>query len=127
MSLSQEQVVDHLGSLTVLEVIDLTKTLEDKWGVKASPIPVPGIIHGPGHDDIVEMEKQTEFALTLVEAGARKIEVIKSLRDILGLGLAEAKAFVEAAPKLIREGVSKEDTDTIRTRLEAAGAKIEVK
>lgn len=137
MSLSQEQAVEHLGNLKVTELLDLTKTLEDKWGVKAAPtptaLPAPepcpgcGFLLNPGVAHACPGGAQTEFSVTLADAGAKKIDVIKAVREVLGLGLAEAKAFAEGAPKLVKEGVTKAEADEIRTKLEAAGAKVEVK
>jgi large subunit ribosomal protein L7/L12 len=118
------EVAETLGNLTILEIIELTKTLEEKWGVKAAP-PVVEVQQNPGTVDIVE--EQTEFTVTLMVAGPRKIEVIKAIRAITALGLGDAKAFVEAAPKVVKEAVTKAEAADIKTQLEAAGATVEVK
>src|SRR6476646_9066389 len=104
--ISKEQVVDFLSNLPVIQIAELIKTLEDKWGVKASaPVMVGGA--GPAAAPAAAKEEQTEFTVELKEAGASKINVIKVVREITGLGLKEAKDLVEAAPKALKEGVSK--------------------
>ncbi|MBO6636010.1 MAG: 50S ribosomal protein L7/L12 [Rhizobiaceae bacterium] len=121
------KIVDDLSSLTVLEAAELSKMLEEKWGVSAAaPVAVAaagGAAAGGGE----AAEEKTEFDLVLADAGAQKINVIKEVRAITGLGLKEAKDLVEAAPKSIKEGVSKEDAEKFKAQLEAAGAKVELK
>ncbi len=124
--ISKEQVVDFLSNLPVIQIAELIKTLEDKWGVKASaPVMVGG--GGPAAAPAAAKEEQTEFTVELKEAGASKINVIKVVREITGLGLKEAKDLVEAAPKALKEGVSKADADEMKKKLEEAGAKVELK
>jgi large subunit ribosomal protein L7/L12 len=121
-----EKIVDELSSLTVLEAADLAKLLESKWGVSAAAAvavaaaPAAGAAAAP-------VEEQTEFSVILAAIGDKKIEVIKEVRAITALGLKEAKDLVEAAPKPIKEGVSKEEAEKIKAALEKAGAKVEVK
>ena len=117
------KIVDELSALTVLEAAELSKMLEEKWGVSAAaPVAVAaaGAAAAPA-------EEKTEFDVILAEAGANKINVIKEVRTITGLGLKEAKDLVEGAPKTVKEGVSKEDAEKFKKQLEAAGAKVEVK
>jgi large subunit ribosomal protein L7/L12 len=126
--ISREQVVDYLSNLPVIQLADLIKTLEDKWGVKAAPVAVaagpaaaaPGAAAAPA-------EEKTEFNVDLKEAGGNKIAVIKVVREITGLGLKEAKDLVEGAPKTLKEGVSKAEADDMKKKLEEAGAKVELK
>ncbi|MGM5054644.1 50S ribosomal protein L7/L12 [Rhizobium sp. 814_E9_N1_1] len=121
------KIVDDLSSLTVLEAAELSKLLEEKWGVSAAaPVAVAAAAGGAGAAAIVEEEK-TEFDVILVEAGANKINVIKEVRAITGLGLKEAKDLVEAAPKAVKEGVNKAEAADIKKKLEDAGAKADVK
>lgn len=121
------KIVDDLSSLTVLEAAELSKMLEEKWGVSAAaPVAVAaagGAAAGGGE----AAEEKTEFDLVLTDAGAQKINVIKEVRAITGLGLKEAKDLVEAAPKSVKDGVSKEDAEKFKAQLEAAGAKVELK
>ena len=120
------KIVDDLSSLTVLEAAELSKLLEEKWGVSAAaPVAVAAAAGGAG-PAVVEEEK-TEFDVILVEAGANKINVIKEVRAITGLGLKEAKDLVEAAPKAVKEGVNKAEAADIKKKLEDAGAKVDVK
>ena len=126
--LTQEQLVDHLSNLSVLQVSELIKKLEDKWGVKAAPAAVAVSGVGPGPAPVPEkVEEQTEFNVELSTAGANKIAVIKAIREITGLGLKEAKDLVEGAPKVLKEGVSKADADDMKKKLEEAGAKVALK
>ena len=124
--LSREQVVDYLSNLPVIQIAELIKTLEDKWGVKAAPVAV-AVAGGGGAAPAAAAEEQTEFTVELKEAGANKINVIKVVREITGLGLKEAKDLVEAAPKPIKEGVSKADAAEFKKKLEEAGAKVDLK
>jgi large subunit ribosomal protein L7/L12 len=119
------KLVDDLSALTVLEASELSKMLEEKWGVSASPVQV-----GPGPSTPTpgpEVEPQTEFNVILTSFGENKINVIKEVRAITALGLGEAKALVESAPKAIKEGVSKAEAEEIKKKLEAAGAKVDLK
>jgi len=122
---TRDQVVDFLSNMPVIQIAELIKTLEDKWGVKAAPAAV-AMVAGPATTAAVAEEK-TEFTVELKEAGASKINVIKVVREITGLGLKEAKDLVEAAPKSIKEGVSKAEAEDFKKRLEEAGAKVELK
>ena len=122
MSITNEQLIDHISGMSVLEVAELVKELEEKFGVSAAPVAVAGAAGGAG-----AAEEKTEFDVVLAEAGAKKINVIKEVRGITGLGLKEAKEMVEGAPKTIKEAVSKEEADEMKKKLEAAGAKVELK
>jgi large subunit ribosomal protein L7/L12 len=121
-----EKIVEDLSSLTVIEAADLAKLLEEKWGVSAAaPIAVAAAGGGAA---AAPAEVQTEFSVILKDAGDKKINVIKVVREIVpALGLKEAKDLVEAAPKPVKEGVSKEEAETIKKKLEEAGAKVDVK
>ena len=120
------KIVDDLSSLTVLEAAELSKLLEEKWGVSAAA-PVAVAAAGGGAAAAAPAEEKTEFDVVLTEAGAQKINVIKEVRAITGLGLKEAKDLVEGAPKPVKEAVSKADADKFKAQLEAAGAKVELK
>ncbi len=126
-----EQIVEDLSNLTVLEVAELAKMLEDKWGVSAAaaaPMAMPMAPGAAGGAAEAEpAEEQTEFDVVLAAAGDKKINVIKEVRAITGLGLKEAKDLVEGTPKPVKEGVNKEEADKIKTQLEGAGATVEVK
>ncbi len=125
--LTKDQVVDYLSNLPVIQIAELIKTLEEKWGVKAAPVAVAGPAAGPAAAAAAPAEEKTEFTVELKEAGANKINVIKVVREITGYGLKEAKDLVEAAPKPVKEGVSKADADDFKKKLEEAGAKVELK
>jgi large subunit ribosomal protein L7/L12 len=118
------KLVDELSRLTVLEAADLAKQLEEKWGVSAAA--AVAVAAGPG-GGAAAAEEQTEFTVVLAAAGEKKIEVIKEVRAITGLGLKEAKDLVEAAPKPVKEGVSKDEAAKLKAQLEKAGAKVELK
>jgi large subunit ribosomal protein L7/L12 len=119
------KLVDDLSALTVLEAAELSKLLEEKWGVSAAaPVAVAAVA---GAAAAAPAEEQTEFNVILVEAGEKKINVIKEVRAITGLGLKEAKDLVEAAPKPVKEAVNKDEAEKIKKVLEEAGAKVEVK
>jgi large subunit ribosomal protein L7/L12 len=120
------KIVDDLSKLTVLEAAELSKLLEEKWGVSAAA-PVAVAAAGGAAAAAAPVEEKTEFDVVLAEAGAQKINVIKEVRAITGLGLKEAKDLVEAAPKPVKEGVSKADAEKFKAQLEAAGAKVELK
>ena len=125
-NMNVEQMVEELSSWTVMEVANLVKQLEEKWGVSAAPAAVA--VAGPAAGGAAEAaEEQTEFDVELSEAGGKKINVIKAIREITQLGLADAKALVEAAPKVVKEAVSKEQAEEIKKKLEEAGAKVTVK
>ena len=120
-----DQIVEDLSALTVLEAAELSKMLEEKWGVSAAaPVAVAA---APGAGGGEAAEEKSEFDVILAGAGDKKINVIKEVRGITGLGLKEAKDLVEGAPKAIKEGVSKEEAEEIKGKLEAAGASVEVK
>ena len=120
-----EKLVDDLSALTVLEAADLAKMLEEKWGVTAAA--AVAVAAGPAAGPVEAAEEQTEFTVMMTSFGEKKIEVIKEVRAITGLGLKEAKDLVEAAPKAVKEGESKAEAEKIKTQLEAAGAKVELK
>ena len=124
--LTKEQVVDYLSALPVLDIANLVKELETKWGVSAAPVAVAGV-GGGGAAAAAPVEEKTEFDVILTGAGANKIQVIKVVREITSLGLKEAKDLVEGVPKPIREGASKEQSAEIKKKLEEAGATVEVK
>jgi len=120
------KLVDDLSSLTVLEAAELAKMLEEKWGVSAAA--AVAVAAGPAAGGAAAaVEEQTEFTVVLAAAGDKKIEVIKEVRAITGLGLKEAKDLVEGAPKPVKEGVSKDDAAKLKAQLEKAGAKVELK
>ena len=125
--LTKDQVVDYLSNLPVIQIAELIKTLEEKWGVKAAPVAVAGPAAGGGAAAAAPAEEKTEFTVELKESGANKINVIKVVREITGLGLKEAKDLVEAAPKPLKEGVSKAEAEEFKKKLEEAGAKVELK
>jgi large subunit ribosomal protein L7/L12 len=125
--ITREQVVDFLSNMPVIQLSDLIKTLEDKWGVKAAPIAVAGVGPAVAAAPAAVVEEKTEFNVELKEAGASKISVIKVVREITGLGLKEAKDLVEGAPKTVKEGVSKAEAEEMKKKLEDAGAKVELK
>ena len=116
-------MVEEIKTLTILEVAELVKALEAEFGVSAAPVAVAGAAAPAA----AAVEEKTEFDVELKSFGAKKLDVIKVVREITGLGLKEAKALVEEAPKMVKEGVSKEDAEKIKAQLEAAGAEVEVK
>jgi large subunit ribosomal protein L7/L12 len=124
--ITREAVVDYLSQMPVIELAGLIKTLEDKWGVKAAPVAVAAGPAAPAAPVEKEAEK-TEFDVVLSAAGANKIQVIKAIREITGLGLKEAKDLVEAAPKTVKEQVSKADAEEMKKKLTEAGATVELK
>ncbi|MBS7543550.1 50S ribosomal protein L7/L12 [Ancylobacter oerskovii] len=121
------KLVDELSSLTVLEAAELAKLLEEKWGVSAAAAVAVAAAPGAGGAAAPAAEEQTEFTVVLASAGDKKIEVIKEVRAITGLGLKEAKDLVEGAPKPVKEGVTKEEAEKIKAQIEKAGAKVELK
>lgn len=124
--MKSEEIVEAVAKMTVLEVADLVKAFESKFGVSAAA-PVAVMAAGGAAGAAAPAEEKTEFTLELKEAGANKINVIKEVRAITGLGLKEAKDLVEGAPKTVKEGLSKEDAEKFKKQLEAAGAKVELK
>jgi len=119
--MTNEQLIEHISTMSVLDLANLVKELEEKFGVSAAPVAVAG------GGAAAAAEEQTEFAVVLAEVGAKKINVIKEVRAITGLGLKEAKTLVESAPKPVKEGVEKAEAEEIKKKLEAAGAKVELK
>ena len=117
-----QKLVEELSKLSVLEAVELSKALEEAWGVSAAA--AVAVAAGPA---AAAAEEKTEFDVVLAEVGANKLAVIKAVKDITGLGLGEAKAVVEAAPKAIKEGVSKDEAEELKKQLEEAGAKVELK
>ena len=128
MSLTQDQVVDYIKNISVLELSQLVKTLESELGVSAAAA-APVVVAGGGGAAAAAapVEEQTEFTVTLTEVGAKKIDVIKAVREVTSLGLKEAKDLVESAPKPIKEGATKDEAAAIKKKFEDAGAKVEVK
>ena len=124
--ITKDQVVDYLSNLPVIQIAELVKELETKWGVSAAPVAVAAA-PGGGGAAAAPAEEKTEFTVVLADAGANKINAIKVVREITGLGLKEAKDLVEGAPKPVKEGIGKADAEEIKKKLEAAGAKVEVK
>jgi large subunit ribosomal protein L7/L12 len=118
------KIVDELSSLTVLEAAELAKLLEEKWGVSAAAAVA---VAGPAAAAAAPVEEKTEFTVMLMAAGEKKIEVIKEVRALTGLGLKEAKDLVEGAPKAVKEGIPKDEAEKVKAQLEKAGAKVELK
>jgi len=125
-SLNQEQMVEELSGWTVAEVAGLVKALETKWGVSAAPIAVAGGA-GPAAAAAAPVEEQTEFTVELTGGGDKKIQVIKVVREVTSLGLAEAKKLVEEAPKVVKEGLSKAEAEELKKKLQEAGASVALK
>jgi large subunit ribosomal protein L7/L12 len=125
--ISREQVVDYLSNLPVIQIAELIRELEGKWGVKAAPAVVAGGVAAAAPAAAEAKPEQTEFDVILAAAGANKIQVIKAIREITGLGLKEAKDLVEAAPKTVKEQVSKADAEEMKKKLVEAGATVELK
>jgi large subunit ribosomal protein L7/L12 len=124
--ITREQVVDFLSQMPVIQMAELVKELETKWGVSAAPVAVAAV-GGAGAPAAAAAEEKTEFTVVLADGGANKINVIKAVREITALGLKEAKDLVEGAPKNVKESIGKEEAEDIKKKLEAAGAKVEVK
>jgi large subunit ribosomal protein L7/L12 len=122
-----QKIVDDLSSLTVLEAAELAKLLEEKWGVSAAAAVAVAAAPGAGAAAAAAAEEKTEFTVMLAAVGEKKIEVIKEVRALTGLGLKEAKDLVEGAPKPVKEGVNKEEAEKVKAQLEKAGAKVELK
>lgn len=126
MAATKEEILDAISSMTVLEIVDLVKMMEDKFGVTAAA-PVAVAAAAPGAAAPAAAEEKTEFTVTMTSFGANKVGVIKVIREITGLGLKEAKDMVEAVPAVVKDGVSKADADGIKKKLEEAGAAAEIK
>jgi len=124
--LSKDQVIEFLSNLTVLQISEITKELEAKWGVSAAAAVAVAGPAGPAAD-APKVEEKTEFDVVLKDAGAQKIQVIKVVRELTGLGLKEAKDLVDGAPKNVKEGISKADAEDLKKKLEAVGAGVEIK
>ena len=123
-----EKLIEQLEGMTVLDLNNLVKTLEERWGVSAAaPVAVGGVAAAGGAAAAVEEEEKTEFDVVLTEVGANKIQVIKAVRELTSLGLKEAKDVVDSAPKAVKEGVTKEEAQAAKAKLEEAGAKADVK
>ena len=124
MSITNEQLIEHIEKMSVLQMSELVKAMEEKFGVSAAPVAVAG---SASVGEAAVVEEQTEFSVVLTDVGAKKINVIKEIRAITGLGLKEAKGLVESAPKPVKEGVAKAEAEEIKKKLEGAGAKAELK
>ena len=125
MALTADQLITEIETMTVLDLANLVKALEDRFGVSAAAMSAPA---GGGAGPAATVEEQTEFNVILLEAGANKLNVIKAVRELVsGLGLKEAKDLVDGAPKAVKEGVTKDEAQKVKEKLEAAGAKVEIK
>lgn len=120
--MTQEQIIEAVEKMTVLELNELVKAIEEKWGVSAAAVAVAGPAAAAGG-----AEEQSEFTVELTDGGAQKIAVIKVVKEVLGLGLKEAKDLVDGAPSVVKEGMKKEDAETLKAKLEEAGAKVTLK
>ena len=128
MSISQDEVINYLSNLTVIDLVNLTKALEDKWGVKAAPVAVAAAGGGgAAAPAAAAAEEKTEFTVVLKNGGGNKIGVIKVVREVTGLGLKDAKDLVDGAPKEVKAGVNKADSEDISKKLKDAGAEVEIK
>jgi large subunit ribosomal protein L7/L12 len=127
MAATKEELIDALSNLKVMEVVDLIKALEDKWGVSAAAPVAVAAVGGGAAAAAPAVEEKTEFNVSMTSFGANKVGVIKVIREITGLGLKEAKDLVEGVPSVVKEGVSKADADAIKKKLEEAGAQTEIK
>ena len=124
---NMDQIIDSLSNLTVMQIAELTKKLEDKWGVKAAPVAVAGAAAPAAGGAAAPAEEKTEFTVTLTNGGGNKIAVIKAIRELTNLGLKEAKDLVDGAPKEIKAGVSKDDAESIKKKVAEAGGTVEIK
>jgi large subunit ribosomal protein L7/L12 len=125
---ANEQLIEQLENMTVLQLNELVKELEEKWGVSAAaPVAMGAVAGAPAGGAAAAEEEKTEFDVVLTDVGANKIQVIKAVRELTSLGLKEAKDVVDSAPKAVKEGVAKEEADAAKAKLEEAGAKVEVK
>jgi large subunit ribosomal protein L7/L12 len=130
MATDTAKILDQLGKMTVLELVELKKAIEEEWGVTAAaPVAVAGGVAAPagGGDGAAAAEEKSEFDVVLTGPGDKKIQVIKVVRAVTGLGLKEAKDLVDSAPKAVKEGVAQEEADSIKSQLEEAGASVELK
>ncbi len=127
MAVNQEELMETIENMTVLELSELVKALEERFGVSAAAVAAAPAAGAAAADGAVEEEEQTEFDVVLQEAGAKKIQVIKEVRAVTGLGLKEAKALVDDAPNPVKEALSKEDAEELKNKLEEAGATVELK
>ena len=127
MALSNQEILDAIAAKSVLEISELIKMMEEKFGVSAAAAAVAVAAPGAGGAAAPAVEEKTEFTVVLAETGANKVNVIKAVRELTGLGLKEAKDLVDGAPKPVKEGVNKADADAAKKKLEEAGAKVEVK
>jgi large subunit ribosomal protein L7/L12 len=127
MALSNQEILDAIAAKTVLEISELIKMMEEKFGVSAAAAAVAVAPAGGGAAAAAPVEEKTEFTVVLTEAGANKVNVIKAVRELTSLGLKEAKDLVDGAPKPVKEGVNKADADAAKKKLEDAGAKVEIK
>ncbi len=128
VEVTQEQVVEYIKGISVMELSQLVKALEEELGVSAAmPVAVAGAVAGAAGGGAAAVEEQTEFTVTLMDFGAKKINVIKAVREVTSLGLKEAKDLVEAAPKALKEGVPKAEAEAIQKKFEAVGATVEIK
>jgi large subunit ribosomal protein L7/L12 len=125
-NITNDQVIEYLSGLSVMDIVTLTKSLEDKWGVKAAPVAVAGAAAAPA-EAAAPVEEKTEFTVVLKSGGAQKINVIKVVREVTGLGLKDAKDLVDGAPKEVKVGVNKADSEEIAKKLKDAGAEVEIK
>lgn len=125
-NISHDQVVEYLSGLSVMDLVNLTKTLEDKWGVKAAPVAVAGAA-APAAGGAAAAEEKTEFTVILKNGGAAKINVIKVVREVTGAGLKDAKDLVDGAPKEVKAGIPKAEAEDIAKKLKEAGAEVEIK
>jgi len=126
-NISHEDVVSYLSNLTVMQLVELTKTLEDKWGVKAAPVAVAGAAAPASDAGPAAAEEKTEFTVVLKSGGGNKIQVIKVVREVTGLGLKDAKDMVDGAPKEVKTAVPKAEAEDIAKKLKEAGAEVEIK
>lgn len=127
MALNKAEILDAIAGMTVLELSELIKDMEEKFGVSAAAAAVAVAAPAAGGGAAAAAEEQTEFTVVLTEAGANKVSVIKAVRELTGLGLKEAKDLVDGAPKPVKEGIAKADAEAAKKKLEEAGAKVEVK
>jgi large subunit ribosomal protein L7/L12 len=127
MSISQDEVINYLSNLTVIDLVNLTKALEDKWGVKAAPVAVAAGPAASAAPAAAPAEEKTEFTVVLKGGGANKIGTIKVVREVTGLGLKDAKDLVDGAPKDVKVGVNKTEAEDIAKKLKEAGAEVEIK
>ncbi|SER99567.1 LSU ribosomal protein L12P [Vreelandella subterranea] len=123
MALTKDDIINAVADMSVMEVVELIEAMEEKFGVSAAA----AVVAGPGGGEAAVEEEQTEFDLVLTSAGDKKVNVIKAVREITGLGLKEAKGAVDGAPATIKEGMAKEDAEAAKTKLEEAGASVELK